>query len=209
MLAKYKNFIKEVTNVNENGVIEFAFSAFNEVDSYGDRTMPGFWKKSWNENKNRIFWLFNHSSNTRPGLIKEMYEDDKYVYAKVKANLNSLDGREVWEQEKFFFKESQPLEHSFGYYEIQDKLKKNDFGGVDLYEVKLLEISTLIIKAANPNTPTLDVKSFNTLESKMIELEKKYHELLQSLQTKQPEKPTELIKKTIDYNKLYELINNK
>jgi len=181
---KYKSFTNEILELKEEGntgLVTFAFSKFLEVDSYGDRVFKGAFKKTINENFKRIFWNLNHDRYIRPGIILKLWEDSQFAYSRVKANLEIPIGREVFLQEKFFYENKQPLEHSYKYDAID--FSENEYGGYDLKQIRLYEVSTLYMWGANAGTPTTAVKSYSEIEKKIYELENIVNQLKAENQT--------------------------
>ena len=135
-------------------VITMYYSAFGNVDSDGDVIMPGSFTKTLKENgpnaTNRIWHLFNHSTDKPIAKPFEMMEDEFGLKARVKMPNTTL-GNDTYE----LYKEGHITEHSIGFQTIKSQAKS---GYNEITEIKLFEGSS-VLWGANANTPTVGVKS--------------------------------------------------
>jgi HK97 family phage prohead protease len=135
-------------------VITMYYSAFGNVDSDGDVIMPGSFTKTLKENgpnaTNRIWHLFNHSTDKPIAKPFEMMEDGFGLKARVKMPNTTL-GNDTYE----LYKEGHITEHSIGFQTIKSQAKS---GYNEINEIKLYEGSS-VLWGANANTPTVGVKS--------------------------------------------------
>ena len=135
-------------------VITMYYSAFGNVDSDGDVIMPGSFTKTLKENgpnaTNRIWHLFNHSTDKPIAKPFEMMEDGFGLKARVKMPNTTL-GNDTYE----LYKEGHITEHSIGFQTIKSQAKS---GYNEINEIKLFEGSS-VLWGANANTPTVGVKS--------------------------------------------------
>ena len=135
-------------------VITMYYSAFGNVDSDGDVIMPGSFTKTLKENgpnaTNRIWHLFNHSTEKPIAKPFEMMEDGFGLKARVKMPNTTL-GNDTYE----LYKEGHITEHSIGFQTIKSQAKS---GYNEINEIKLFEGSS-VLWGANANTPTVGVKS--------------------------------------------------
>jgi HK97 family phage prohead protease len=131
------------------------YSAFGNVDSDGDIITPGAFTKSLKENgpqgKNRIWHLFNHSTDKPIAKPYEMMEDSFGLKAYVKMPNTTL-GRDTYE----LYKDGHITEHSIGFQTV--KSAERSMGVTEITEIKLFEGSS-VLWGANSNTPTVMVKS--------------------------------------------------
>ena len=143
-----------VDMADDTRTIEVYYSAFGNVDSDGDIIMPGSFTKSIKENgpqgKNRIWHLFNHSTDKPVSKPKELVEDAFGLKAIVKMPNTTL-GRDTYE----LYKEGHITEHSIGFQTVKSQAKS---GYNEIQEIKLFEGSS-VLWGANSNTPTVMVKS--------------------------------------------------
>ena len=143
-----------VDMADDTRTIEVYYSAFGNVDSDGDIIMPGSFTKSIKENgpqgKNRIWHLFNHSTDKPVSKPKELVEDAFGLKAIVKMPNTTL-GRDTYE----LYKEGHITEHSIGFQTIKSQSKTM---GNEITEIRLFEGSS-VLWGANSNTPTVMVKS--------------------------------------------------
>ena len=135
-------------------IITVYYSAFGNVDSDGDVIVPGAFTKTLKENgpnaKNRIWHLFNHSTEKPIAKPFEMMEDGFGLKARVKMPNTTL-GNDTYE----LYKEGHITEHSIGFQTIKSQAKA---GYNEINEIRLLEGSS-VLWGANANTPTVGVKS--------------------------------------------------
>ena len=134
--------------------ISVYYSAFGNVDSDGDVIMPGSFTKSIKENgpqaKNRIWHLFNHSTDKPVAKPYELVEDNFGLLARVKMPNTTL-GNDTYE----LYKAGHITEHSIGFQTVKSQAKQ---AFNEITEIKLFEGSS-VLWGANSNTPTIGVKS--------------------------------------------------
>lgn len=156
---KYRSNVKDIT---KSGTVVVAANAFNNVDSQGDVSLPGSFKKTI-ENIKSIYWYKNHNTDETLGIIKNLWEDDNYLNAEMNFNLEKEISRNMYSDYKFFAENERTVKHSVGVSTFKDKFEiKEDVRYVK--EWKLWEISSLTKWAANDNTPTHLVKDFDINE---------------------------------------------
>ena len=143
-----------VDMADDSKTITVYYSAFGNVDSDGDAIMPGAFTKSIKENgpqaKNRIWHLFNHSTDKPVSKPKELVEDAFGLKAIVKMPNTTL-GRDTYE----LYKDGHITEHSIGFKTVKSQAKS---GYNEIQEIQLFEGSS-VLWGANSNTPTVMVKS--------------------------------------------------
>jgi len=169
----HKSLEREILKVSSEGIIEFAYSVFGVTDSDNEFTIEPTFKKTTSEGIKRKHYLLNHDIYLRPGVIKDFWQDAKSAYARIKLNINTPLGLEVFENEKFFLNENQPLEHSY-WADVINSRRMND-GRTELSEMRLKEISSLYNWAANPQAVTGSVKqmNFKQMENRILHNYKK------------------------------------
>lgn len=129
------------------GTIRGYGSIFGAVDSYGEMTMPGCFKKSlaqWRKAKRPIKMLWNHSSLEPIGGWYEFEEDDKGLALVGRLNLEVARARETYSLIKA--REIDGL--SIGYFEV--KVDPYDYDSDEprkLYELDLREVSPVTFPA--------------------------------------------------------------
>ena len=143
-----------VDMADDSKTVTVYYSAFGNVDSDGDIIVPGAFTKSIKENgpnaKNRIWHLFNHSTDKPVSKPKELVEDAFGLKAVVKMPNTTL-GRDTYE----LYKDGHITEHSIGFQTVKS-LAKTAYN--EITEIKLFEGSS-VLWGANSNTPTVMVKS--------------------------------------------------
>ena len=135
-------------------IISVYYSAFGNVDSDGDVIMPGAFTKSIKENgpqaKNRIWHLFNHSTDKPVSKPYELVEDSFGLLSRVKMPNTTL-GNDTYE----LYKAGHITEHSIGFQTVKSQAKQ---AFNEITEIRLFEGSS-VLWGANSNTPTIGVKS--------------------------------------------------
>jgi len=135
-------------------IITVYYSAFGNIDSDGDIITPGAFTKTLKENgpqgKNRVWHLFNHSTDKPISKPFELTEDAFGLKASVKMPNTTL-GNDTYE----LYKDGHITEHSIGFQTMKSQAKK---GYNEITEIKLFEGSS-VLWGANSNTPTIGVKS--------------------------------------------------
>ncbi len=129
------------------GTVRGYGSIFGAVDSYGEMTMPGCFKKSlaqWRKSKRPIKMLWNHSSLEPIGGWYEFEEDEKGLRLVGRLNLEVARARETYSLIKA--REIDGL--SIGYFEV--KVDPYDYDSDEprkLYELDLREVSPVTFPA--------------------------------------------------------------
>ena len=107
-------------------------------------------KENGPQGKNRIWHLFNHSTDKPVSKPKELVEDAFGLKAVVKMPNTTL-GRDTYE----LYKDGHITEHSIGLQTVKSQAKQ---AANEITEIKLFEGSS-VLWGANSNTPTVMVKS--------------------------------------------------
>lgn len=155
-----KTISADVKDIDEKGMVKFYFSIFGNIDSDGDITEKGAFAKTiadWkNSNKKRIRHFKNHRWDQTPGVLQDLFEDEKGGIAISKLILGTQLGKETHEE----YKAGAITEHSFGYDIIESEFEETEGGKIQhLKQLKLEEVSSLTAWGANEMTDTLDVKN--------------------------------------------------
>lgn len=166
---KSKSFKSEVADISEQGIVTIAISKFNNRDAYDDIVRPGAFKKTFQESGNRIKHVVDHQLRQTAiiGLPVKMYETDTHAVVESKLNLEKQLARDVFSDYKFFKENGKTLEHSYMYETIKTN-ENRDIKGEDIAELKMYEYSTVAL-GANPETPLLDLKSFEQFDITQLE----------------------------------------
>lgn len=147
------------------GVIKGYGSYFGNKDSDSDVITRGAYKKTIEENGERVKYLYQHDMMQPIGKMRELYEDDKGLVFVAEIAKTQL-GKDVVE----LMKSGVITENSVGIMPIQ-KQNKGDYR--EITEVKLYEISAVTL-AANDQAKILDVKGNVDVEK----LAKRYDNLV-------------------------------
>lgn len=159
--------VKDVSLESRTAVI--AFSSYDTIDSYNDIVRRGAFTKTFQENKSDIRFFVNHDSWAAPGKPLELWDDDKFAYAKVWCGTHTLGNDTLIQMAEGVMPAA-----SFGFTTIKSTLIKDETIR-ELNEVRLYEISALTSWGANPAAHVAAVqKSFNpdAIKERLIKLEK-------------------------------------
>jgi phage head maturation protease len=154
----YKSIVEET---NTKGEVIIAINAIGNIDKQNDRSMSGSFNKTISEGLKNIFWYKNHDSNEVLGVPKRLWEDNIYLNAQAKFNLDKEFSRNMYSDYKFFQENGQTIKHSVGVTAIKFDMNKDIR---DVKEWKLWEFSSLTKWPANDETPTHSIKSFDEIE---------------------------------------------
>jgi len=156
---KYKHFQTDSVKVKDTtkGIITGYGSQFMNVDSYGDRVMQGAFDKTLKDRVRPVKMRWNH---TGPIIGKwfSLEPDEHGLYIEGGLTPNHSVAEDVKASIEFEAIDG----FSIGYFE--KKVKKNDFGGVDIYEVDLIEISP-VEDQANMGAGIHGIKSIKQLDN--------------------------------------------
>jgi len=138
----------------EEGVITGYGSVFDELDSYGDRVVPGAFAESLKERMPKMLW--QHDMWEPLGRWTEAREDSKGLYLKGKLTTATTRGRDAYELIKDGALDGLSIGYRTRDYEMagEDRLLRK----VDLYEVSLVTIG------ANSKALISDVKASEMTE---------------------------------------------
>ena len=139
----------------KNSIVKGYGSYFDNKDADNDIILRGAYRKTIEENGDRVKYLYQHNMMQPIGKMKELYEDDKGLMFVAEVPKTSL-GKDVIE----LMKAGVITENSVGILPIQ-KEDKGDYR--ELREVKLFEISAVTL-AANDQAKIMDVKGSQNIE---------------------------------------------
>lgn len=143
--------IGEIVDADEkNGIVKGYGSIFGNIDSDGDMITMGAYKKTIQENGERVKYLYQHDIEKPIGKMRELYEDSTGLAFVAEIPKTRL-GMDVIE----LIKSGVITENSVGIMPIQ-KRQVDDYR--EIAEVKLYEISAVTL-AANDQAKILDVKN--------------------------------------------------
>lgn len=141
--------------MDEKGVVTIAVNAFGNLDSDGDISAKGAFKKTIKENFQRIKHLLNHNFSQLLGVPEELKETSEHLVAVSRMNMEKSLVKDVFSDYKFHAEMGRTLEHSIGF----NVVKRDEKDPRIIKEYKLFEYSTLTFLGANENTPLLDLKN--------------------------------------------------
>lgn len=149
-----KNFAFELKALTEDGSIEGYGSVFNNVDSYGEKVMPGAFQESLAKHEKdgtSPLMLWQHNPASPIGVWKSIAEDKRGL--KVKGQF--IKGVRQSDEAYMLIKGGALQGLSIGYREIEADI----VDGVRLLkQLDLMEISAVSF-AANPKARVTDIKS--------------------------------------------------
>jgi len=162
----FKNTECAIKDIDEKkGIVTFYANAFNNVDSDGDVSVPGSFKKTIKENGSRIKHFLNHDPTKLVGVILELKEDDFGLLTVSQLNMKKQLGKDTFEDYKLYAEHGKTLEHSI---RVED-IKRDKDDEKKVLEWRLWEVSTLYSWGANEKTPLIEIKSMDDLELMMRE----------------------------------------
>lgn len=149
--------IGEIVDADEkNGIVKGYGSVFGNIDSDGDMIMMGAYKKTIQENGERVKYLYQHDIEKPIGKMRELYEDSTGLAFVAEVPKTRL-GMDVIE----LIKSGVITENSVGIMPIQKRMV-DDYR--EIAEVKLYEISAVTL-AANDQAKIMDVKNEKNREA--------------------------------------------
>lgn len=95
---KTKDFSLEVKDLSEDGTFEGYGSIFNNVDSYGEKVVPGAFVESLAKHKREgtaVLMLWQHNPNEPIGVWEDLAEDAKGLWGKGRLITEVQRAREV------------------------------------------------------------------------------------------------------------------
>lgn len=163
-MIQYKTYPAQYkVDSDGKGIIEAYVSVFGNVDSYGDRVQYGAFTESIATKRPKLW--YQHDSTKPIGItletreipagdssLPELLKEHGALWCKGALNLNTIDGKDVYEHIKF----GSVDEYSFGYEEID--VAPNEDGTKNLNKLRFIEWSPVSL-GANPLTSTASVKS--------------------------------------------------
>ena len=132
------------------GVVKGYGSVFGNIDSDGDIINKGAYKKTIQENGQRVKYLYQHDMDKPLGKMVHLEEDDKGLIFEAHIPKTQL-GKDVVE----LMKAGVITENSVGILPIQKEMGHDGYRHIN--EVKLFEISAVTL-AANDQAMIMDVK---------------------------------------------------
>lgn len=96
---KTKDFALQVKDLSEDGTFEGYGSIFGNVDSYGEKVMPGAFVESLARHKregSNVLMLWNHDPHQPIGVWEDLAEDAKGLWGKGRFLLDIQRAREVY-----------------------------------------------------------------------------------------------------------------
>ena len=146
----------------DEGILEAVVSVFNNVDSVGDRVLPGFFEQSLKGKMPKGVWMHDWNAPVAKTLeARELYPNDPLLpdvlkglgglYVKAKFNQNTQRGREAFSD----IKEGIIDEFSIGYSVQEDRIAPD--GARELVKGTLFEWSPVLF-GANPQTAIVSAK---------------------------------------------------
>lgn len=164
----HKIYKSSINDINDKGEVIIAINAIGNIDNQKDRSLPGSFNKTISEEINNIYWYKNHNSDEVLGVPLRLWEENNYVNAHAKFNLNKQFSRDMYSDYKFFQENNRTIKHSVGVSAINFKMDK-DVRNVS--EWKLWEFSSLTKWPANEDTPTHAIKSIGDINQMFDELD--------------------------------------
>ena len=91
MQLEYKSIPLQLKDIdNEHRIVVFAHATYDNIDRMDDISRKGMFAKSWNEHKSDIGFYINHDPERQPGMVRDVFEDDKHGYTKAEFGKHTL-----------------------------------------------------------------------------------------------------------------------
>jgi len=151
---KKKTFALQVKDLTEEGTFEGYGSIFGNVDSYGDKVMPGAFVESLARHRREgssVLMLWQHNPDEPIGVWEDLAEDSKGLWGKGRLITEVQKGREAYA----LLKNDALRGLSIGYSELESEPDGNI---LLLKKLELYEIS-LVSFPANRRANVTDVKN--------------------------------------------------
>lgn len=158
-MLKTKDFALNVKNLTDEGVFEGYASVFGNVDSYGEKVVPGAFVDSLAQHRREgtaVLMLWQHNPENPIGVWDDMAEDGKGLWGKGRLLLDVQSGREAYIR----VKAGAVRGLSIGYRE-EDTDQEN---GVRLLKKVALKEVSIVTFAANRRARIESVKNENMEE---------------------------------------------
>lgn len=164
-IFQYKTLVTEFKDIDTTSMtVGGYFSAFDKVDSYNEVAVKGSFKKSLDENRERIKYLLNHDITKNLGPLQDLREDDYGLFYRATV-LPTTFGKDFM----VMVEGGVIKEHSIGYKEIASRSEGNI---KYITEHKLMEGSALTGWGVNQYTPMVPVfKSLTEAQDRIKTLE--------------------------------------
>lgn len=156
----------------KQGIVIFYASIWNKVDSDGDITHKGAFKKTLQENFSRFRHLKDHINDIGVILKDETFEDN--IGLRVGSQLFKNGGEWVQESKEIFIRyevyadNSIKMEHSYGFKPIKEEKREDGYN--HLLENKVWEFTTMTKWGAQEFAQQIDTKSNDDIGKEIMVL---------------------------------------
>jgi HK97 family phage prohead protease len=174
MMKEYISCNYEIKSLDDKGIVQFYANVFNNLDTDGDRSLPGSFAKTIKENGSRIRHYKMHDRNRMPGVVTDLKEDEVGLLVTSQLIMGTQLGRETYEEYKAIAAANKQMEHSAGLNPIQYKILGEDTVASSIREVsewKLWEVSTLTAWGSNDKALTVSLKQMEDATREDLERE--------------------------------------
>jgi HK97 family phage prohead protease len=144
---------------DKGGVVGFYYAAWTK-DMNRDIIEPGAYKKTLQENKNKVYHNRDHADPV--GVPTEFNQDEKGAYVYSKLALKTIAGNDMYEQ----YKAGLVTGHSQEFFTIKSYEDDRRRARV-ITEIKLWGVTSMTGIPANLDTPTIEIKSAESLLERM------------------------------------------
>lgn len=167
MQLEFKSLPLELKDVDKSKrTALLAHATYDNVDRGKDVIRKGAFDKTWKENKSDIAYYFNHDDTQSPGIITNLFDDDKNAFTEVKNGTHTL-GNDV----NIMMDEGVIKQVSFGY--IVTRANKIEVKSAKVREIKELyhgETSVLTRLGCNPGSKVVShTKAFDFMPKLSME----------------------------------------
>lgn len=168
LIPHKKSLETEVLDVDKaKGLVTTYINTFNIVDSWNEVSLPGSFKKTFNENFKNIYWLKNHDWDLMLGITQKLYEDGKGAIAVGQINMKKQLGVDLWNDYLLYAENGRSLEHSVRIQAVKYTIEKDI---MYISEQKMMEWSSLTKPGSNPSTEVITLKAEKEILEKGLSL---------------------------------------
>ena len=210
MEKKIKYLDYQIKDLDEpKGIVQFYANSFDKKDDDGDIIVKGAFKKTLQENEQRIKHLLDH--DTSIGVTKSISEDSFGLDVVSQMIMKKQAGRETFEEYIVYASLNKSMEHSIRISDMKSEEDKDREARI-IKEARLWDVSTITKWGANQWTPQGIIKKFKSISDAIEALElmlkgkfseeklKNIDKVLSKLKSLIDEPPSTQIDEPIDIN---------
>lgn len=167
---KQNNLKLQLKEVSTKGVFSGYAAVYDVVDLGGDMLHRGSFGKNLKDKGNKRKLLWQHDKSTPIGVVELSEDNTGLKIDKGKFNLNSQEGKNAYENTKFWLEEDLTAELSIGWRSVKSPTWDED-GVAHIKEAKVFEVSVVSI-AMNPLAQVTELKELSPYQKLPIDKSK-------------------------------------